>query len=93
MGFTCGCCYCKLLQQKEELWVDLMSFVSKLNMSDVTDDIDLVTPEIHSLLGHLVQSNVDSINFTSFDVLVCRFPVLLVSLFSFDCFLIRVSPG
>jgi len=47
-----------------------MSFVSKINTSDVTNNIDLVTPEINSLLSRLVQSNVDSINFTSFDIQV-----------------------
>ena len=59
-----------LLQQKETLWTDLMSFVSKLD-SSVTDNVDLITPEIQSLMEHLVHADIDQINFTSFDVMVC----------------------
>ena len=66
----CSCC-CKLFQQTEELWSDLMSFVSSLNTSDITDAVDLMTPDISSLLNHLVHSDIDNINFTSFDILVC----------------------
>ena len=66
----CSCC-CKLFQQAEELWSDLMSFVSSLNTSDITDAVDLMTPDISSLLNHLVHSDIDNINFTSFDILVC----------------------
>jgi len=46
-----------------------MSFVTQLNTS-LTDDVNLVTPEIHDLLSRLVHADIDRINFTSFDVLV-----------------------
>ena len=55
--------------QTTELHTDLMSFVSKLNAS-FTDDVNLITPEIHVLLDRLVHADIDRINFTSFEVLV-----------------------
>jgi len=67
-----------------------MSFVSTLNTSDVTDNINLMTPEIHTLLNRLALSDVDSINFTSYDILVCRSSVLqflfFLCVFSFSWF-------
>jgi len=71
LKLACRSCCCKLFQQTEELWSDLMSFVSSLNTSDITDAVDLMTPDISSLLNHLVHSDIDNINFTSFDILVC----------------------
>jgi len=71
LKLACHSCCCKLFQQTEELWSDLMSFVSSLNTSDITDAVDLMTPDISSLLNHLVHSDIDNINFTSFDILVC----------------------
>ena len=44
--------------------------MSAFNTSS-TDNIDLMTPEIHSLMNHLVDADIDNINFTSFDTLVC----------------------
>lgn len=71
LKLACRSCCCKLFRQTEELWSDLMSFVSSLNTSDITDAVDLMTPDISSLLNHLVHSDIDNINFTSFDILVC----------------------
>ena len=88
--FVCTVVVVNCCQQKEELWADLMSFVSTLNTSDVTDNINLMTPEIHTLLNRLALSDVDSINFTSYDILVCRSSVLqflfFLCVFSFSWF-------
>jgi len=59
-----------MMLQKTECWAHLMSLISQLNMS-VTDNIDLMTPEIHDLMSQLVRADIDRINFTTLDVMVC----------------------